>query len=489
MIITTIENNKSKNEDFIYVFRIIFILFMSITSKKPRDFNLAISSTPDNIGPGVYNPSFTHYRYRAKIPFGSTTRRDTFNIDSNPDIGPGCYNPEKPRHLHSTIASFSLSGQRSFFVNGEESPGPAAYGSLEDWSRGIRRAPKSSLSNDPDKSYNSLFSAITLNGNAPGPGEYDIKMQKGGRAADFSRSKVPQREPVVNNGIPGPGHYNIDQQTSKKLNQSHFFVTKNERDIFANDNVNDCYMLEHKAWRAVTPTKGPFGGRQKRSIYDIDSSIPGPGQYFVNANASELVTKSPGNKKRGGLGSDRSIMGSFANTNMDGPGPGYYETNYATSAKVVLPKTERKYLWDLNKNTNPGPGAYKTEMSSIEVPRSKLRVPSPPFLASGERDFLMLNKLSPGPAKYNIDYKYNSHGISIGKSKRFTEGAYIGNVKLSDTPGPATYDDPPAKSVRLAQLGPKRFKEKYNDNPGPGHYNNVHASLVKPTFNVKLDEK
>ena len=74
----------------------------------------------------------------------------------------------------------------------------------------------------------------------------------------------------------------------------------------------------------------------------------------------------------------------------------------------------------------------------------------------------------PGPGHYNEDYnagKPKAPSFKQSRSKR----DYL-NSSNADNPGPGNYDHQMSPGGPSFQMGGKPAADRYNDHPGPGHY-------------------
>ena len=445
---------------------------MCITSKAARNFTFGTLTTPDNVGPGMYNPSNKHDRYHAPIPFGSTTRREIFpTAEDTSNLAPGMYNPVYiPRISHSSL-NFGKRSERKYFIDTQHNPGPANYSQLDDWTKGVHKVPKTAIPENIDTRV--PFDITPLKTAAPGPGDYDVKPVDDKKGISFSQSRAPQREPVYDNGIPGPGYYNTEAKKQKLKPSPPFRGSTEERDIFDTKHALDGYMLEHKAWKAEEPSNRPFGGLTKRDLQFVkNNGVPGPGNYVL---PSTIMPKKV--TKRSDFGIDRDPYKGYP---VSYPGPGFYEVEKTKGKGVVIPKADRGSLFDVQKT--PAPGQYDiNEEYEIEA-KEKRRIPNPAFKSSIDRDCLTSKEPNPGPAAYSRLAKEPKSGMKFSKGKRF------GNDETC-TPGPDAYtlkdESKPAPSIGRSSVP----KPRITNTPGPGAYGDVRCEMYKPSFNAKLDER
>jgi len=450
---------------------------MSITSKRPREFKFDKTSTPENVGPGLYNPKFEHSRFRPNIPFGSTTRRELFSISNGDEPGPGYYEPKIKKSEHSLPASFALTADRVYFVDYQKNPSPASYSLVKEWGNGekpfVVGRMKTKIDRDPYPMSNVAI---------PGPGEYDSKLPENNNGANFSNSRAPQREPVYDNGIPGPGSYEVDIYESKE-SPSPFFRTKQKREVFSNKEKFDSYMLEHTAWRAVTPTNRPFGGLTKRELELGIKDIPGPGKYNPSSPKNHLKCK------RNQFGTDRQF---YPEVNPAMPGPGFYDLDRSSqfSKSGMITQIPRGELWEIKQT--PAPGEYETNIQKSIEEKSKSRIQNHVFKNKEPRETLADSNETPGPAEYTIPRSMKSSAVPFPKSDRFKPTTYIGTLHLNEAPGPAEYSiDRPKHLIggTIPRSSTVVKKDKRTKHPGPGQYGEVKCEMYRPSFNTKLNEK
>ncbi|KAK8890352.1 hypothetical protein M9Y10_035127 [Tritrichomonas musculus] len=476
---------------------------MSITSFEPRNFSFAYQSTPKNVGPGAYNPNAKFQKYHAPIPFGSTTRRELFPQKEEYSVGPGDYDPQLQVRSSSANAYFSLGSDRKYFEDKENNPSPADYSPLNVWGR-RKYSSKSSFSRPPKYEARENPYIPEEKKPLPGPGEYTPKVEQSQKAALFSYSKTPQREPVYDDGTPGPADYTIEKDSDRQK-PSAVFKTKMKREIFDTKNHFDSYMLEHKAWPAAPMTKGPFGGTTKRILDFGPVETPdqvGPGAY----NPKISISKPKIN--RGDFGVDHEFYDNLPKSN---PGPGYYNTdslskkNGSSNRKIpnaVIPRAPKPDLW--NPIITPSPGQYETYEEENIKRNSILKIKNPAFKDKSERDSLTNKDPNPGPAAYSVKNGSLSNSISrietihkpplnetFSKGARFTSKNYVGSQKMNDSPSPANYSvgggiSKRAKSGFSFNKG-GRFLEKPEEGPGPGKYqSSTNDNFGKKTWNVKF---
>lgn len=464
---------------------------MSITSTEARHFSFAVKTTPDNVGPGMYNINVKPQRYRAQIPFGSTTRRDLFPELREPVTGPGPgdYNPsDLSVRARSASSCFSLGPDRKYFQDEKNTPAPCAYSSLAVWAAPKYVAPMNTrkpVLKDREPFQNATDPAL------PGPGQYNPQKPEKQHGVAFSASRAPQREPVYFNGIPGPAEYNIDRSLTESskipgVKQSAMFRSKDRRDIFPKAQ-HDATMLNHTAWRAETPTKRPFGGLAKRSVDFVTTETPdtiGPGSY----NIVEVPKQRTNHCNFGADGP--SYVAQLA---QDNPGPGYYVSVPKTRNQGLLPRAKKPDLWAADIKYGPSPGQYNITEGSEYERKAQLRIANPAFKDKEERDCLTNKAANPGPAAYYARVPSRNTAKEFSKAPRFTEKTYVGNEQISDTPAPSQYGfaEKPTKSLGGVMSRASRFgKQKKSSVPGPDAYQDADkCNMIKQSFNVRFDPK
>ena len=368
-----------------------------------------------------------------------------------------------------------------------ENPGPGAYNTRFKFPDGpcysIKSRKKEEINEDD----------IT-----PGPASYDPQTFNKKSSYTFGHKYKTKENEIT----PGPGNYEIRKDKDLKVPSSIFghekkFFSSKESDLVPgpgqyNGDINTT-NIHHP--------KFSFG-REKR-VTDKINENPGPGAY-----KHLLYTGREGRKISMGLKNKSKSTESL-------PGPGQYTTyNYNIVSKklpdIKIGKAKR-FIIDNSAADNPGPGQYET---SDGIKFTKLQKPSWKIGTSVRRP---LNEASetPGPAKYNL-----SSEIGVGKPQ------YSMRIKEKDrgnrytTPGPGRYnnaemnlykhypewkigtskrDDALERQIREGFPWPgnyfskephlpnkptygfgtqKRYKDKFNDNPGPGSYH-IPCSIIE----------
>ncbi|OMJ68979.1 hypothetical protein SteCoe_33427 [Stentor coeruleus] len=391
----------------------------NIHSEQKSGFTMAKKFLENSIdyvpGPGAYDPSL-----RSKSPQWSMGREPKSQMTiSNNVPGPGSYNIEdvKPHSLAPKMGSSEKSPQRT----PEKAPGPGAY---EIPNRAVE-GPQFSIKGRDEKSNKDKL---------PGPGQYNLDIKDRSPAFSMGTSAKIDKGRILEN--PGPGAYDAkDKDTGPKWG---FGSETKEKSLRAENPGPGTYELSG----TLSKTAFSIGGRNLEAQKDIN---PGPGAY-----AQDLKTNSPmwsmGKQPRADI-----------SKTSDAPGPGTYTIEHIHQhlQSPVMGTSSRSLLNDLN--SSPGPGTYEVPNRAIEGPQ---------FTMKGKEQKISKDKM-PGPGHYNqdISIKDKSPAYSIGTSPK------IGNGKVSENPGPGSYD------TRGKEIGPKwgfgsqkRGEELKIAVPGPGAY-------------------
>lgn len=493
---------------------------MSITSTSKRVVALHNPQTPNNVGPGTYDPTAKHTRLRSaisqEIPFGSTTRRELFNLPDNYDVGPGCYEPQFIVKGAAPKTDFSLSSKREYFVDHEKTPSPADYSNLSQWIKEKPSEPSkwlhpSRARSAADESRRGLPTGLgdnTVNRDADvSESNFGRKIEKqetdlfirprnyktsltpkanpGSRCADFSRSRAPQREPVMYNGIPGPASYETQVEITVKKGKSPAFFPTTKDSIWSGEVNHNETMVSHTPWCDVQQDKRAFGSGAKREIAFFNPNTPGVGQYETTKG---MRVKS---SQKSGFGASRP------NNRSDTPGPGFYNVDGSDSMAAAASRraasatgrpagstAKRGELFEIV--DTPAPNQYDYTIPDTIRRKETLRQGSPAFKDKSQRSDIVNSAVSPGPA-YNTRPK-SSAKTTIGKANRFTDSTYIGGVKIPDDPSPDLYNMSRDSQIRGGVISRNAHVDREGENtPGPGRYKNLRQDLTKPSYNVMFN--
>lgn len=457
----------------------VFSHQMSITSTQDRGFDLALHTTSEIVGPGSYNISKSHAPEETIFPFGTTTRRDLWNLPETGPAGPGYYEPKKAKRSVSTLSNFALeSGKRGNFLELPDTPSPADYVKQVQW--GAKKQPISArvpvYRKDPPPPPQRPIT--------PGPCDYDTAKDPKTNGAVFSASKSPQRDPQLYNGIPGPADYNVTQVTglSVPVRPSPVFQSKKRGELWEYPDY-DATMVAHPEWKRDIHTGRPFGANQKRELDWKIVHTPGPDVYDPKTPRSAKPKKNVGS-----FGSTREM---YKPNKDDKPGPGYYnQTTKKKKGVSTIPRAKKPELWTIVET--PSPNQYR-EFVQDDLKKKRIkRISSPAFKGPVERDCLTNREPNPGPA-FHVKVK-NQKGVrEFAKAHRFADDEYIGNTKFPNSPGPADFTIEISNPLKPAHGGyinrtPNQNKNREdNPNVGPGSYGEVKCEMIKNSYNVRFD--
>ena len=404
---------------------------------------------------------------RSAIILGKPKER----VESSP--GPGSYSPKL---LRKGLAYSQPRSSRNPKI--EESPGPGHYDN-----RIFSDSPSYSIRKRHDYSKTE---------ETPGPGNYDFPSKK--VSAPLLRGKPKDTK---NPDTPGPAHYN-PSHCYKTLSFSQSCGTR-----FKEIPETPGPGAFSPKWKSHAPS---FSFTSRAKPAKEEKYGPGPGSYHLPSTLSKFSATLKGKPKD----PQSSLV----------PGPGHYSTEdiFAQTKGFSIGQSDRH---DPSKNSKefPGPGAYEPERarsvsySFSKEKRAKELVDNSPGPGSydfnfpkGAKSFTLLGKPKPeaihdypGPNKYNIPQKQQSSAYSFGAKLPLKSetpvpgpGAYYFTTRslspawtigkryefflesenrndLENSPGPGSYQPAPLNSSISYTFGSK-YKEKDNNNPGPGTY-------------------
>ena len=395
-------------------------------------------------GPGKYQPNKQTFQ-EPSWRIGTSQRPKEQNLE-NP--GPGAYNirfkfPDGP--------SYSISKMHNKFLEEMTTPGPAEYSPVK-------------LNQKSSYTFGHKYKDKP-NDKTPGPGKYDLRKDKDllVPSSIFGHEKRLDKGNKINS--PGPGKYDGDINTTNVKHPNYSFGKEKRITDKINDNPGPG-SYEHKEYVGKEGKKLSMGLKVKSKSM---ANMPGPGQYNTG-NYDPVLRKLPDIK----IGTEKRF--SSSNIFAENPGPGQYNNDKVKFVKIEKPSWKigtalRKPLNDIL--DTPGPGEYNLRKNIGEgAPQYSMRMKDKD---SGKRF------ITPGPGRYNNDdlhtfKRYPSW--KIGTSKRDDA---LKKVMREGFPGVGTYQyyDKHLKSNPKYKFGKqKRYKDKYNDNPGPGSYH-IPCSIVE----------
>ncbi|OHT05861.1 hypothetical protein TRFO_26299 [Tritrichomonas foetus] len=451
---------------------------MSITSRAPRNLNLASKSTDPHVGPGTYETySGLIVQNDSPYPFLTTAARFVDNPNQNP--GPADYNPVIPTlDLHGGGCMMrSVTGRKYFDIG--DAPDSCKYQHLKNWEddlKGNQRRPRAPMSSRSPRSFEPKpYMDAT-------PADYNLRpsYEKGVQIPKSAR-------PVEKfNDNPGPGAYETSKAPRRKKNiPSHQFLSARPREIFpVSDSIIDNPGLGHDEWKRPRKSSAPFGSKAKKQNFWASKKTPGPGQYDVEYKRKHRKSSAPfGNRG----------PRDWAPPN-DNPGPGSYKDNIKRKFKddPDRPFGQRAPKYPKFTCDNPtGPGQYNVDAGDVITQMKKVSSNTPSFKISTDRTPFKGDPTIPGPGMYSPDIgikQSDNHKLKrcMDGSERYKEGTFIGNP-INDAPGPGRYNpEKPEKRRDKGGYMPHTKRGSWVRNtcaPSPEKYH-VENSLVKPSLNV-----
>ena len=398
-------------------------------------------------GPGKYYPiKIIHKNPEWKI--GTSQRPKESNID-NP--GPGTY---ETRFKFPDGPSYSIRTRKSEVIDEDQiTPGPSSY------------EPKTfdkKSSYTFGHKYKNKESEIT-----PGPGKYEIRKEKDlkvpsnifGREKKFFSSKEADL-------VPGPGQYNGNIATTNIHHPKYSFGREKRVTDKINENPGPG-TYKHLIYTGNEGKRISMGLKYKSRSTE---HLPGPGQY-VTYNYNIVSRKLPDIK----IGKAKRFL--LDNSSVENPGPGQYDISDGIKY-TKLQKPSWKIGTSIRRPLNeaietPGPGNYNlTGKIGEGKPQYSMRIKDK---EKGDR------YVTPGPGRYNNSemnlYKHYPEW-KIGTSQR--DDALQRQIK-EGFPGPGNYHSNDKHLTSKPKYGfgtQKRYKDKYNDNPGPGSYH-IPCSIIE----------
>ena len=398
-------------------------------------------------GPGKYYPiKIIHKNPEWKI--GTSQRPKESNID-NP--GPGTY---ETRFKFPDGPSYSIRTRKREVIDEDQiTPGPSSY------------EPKTfdkKSSYTFGHKYKNKESEIT-----PGPGKYEIRKEKDlkvpsnifGHEKKFFSSKEADL-------VPGPVQYNGNIATTNIHHPKYSFGREKRVTDKINENPGPG-TYKHLIYTGNEGKRISMGLKYKSRSTE---HLPGPGQY-VTYNYNIVSRKLPDIK----IGKAKRFL--LDNSSVENPGPGQYDISDGIKY-TKLQKPSWKIGTSIRRPLNeaietPGPGNYNlTGKIGEGKPQYSMRIKDK---EKGDR------YVTPGPGRYNNSemnlYKHYPEW-KIGTSQR--DDALQRQIK-EGFPGPGNYHSNDKNLTSKPKYGfgtQKRYKDKYNDNPGPGSYH-IPCSIIE----------
>ena len=426
-----------------------------------------------------------HFNYVPAYGFGKAKKNELTKTDQLITPGPGKYYPNPVKIIHKNPEWKIGTSQRPKESN-LENPGPGTYNSRFKFPDGpsysIRTRKKEELNEDNITPGPSSYNPKTYDQKSsytfghkykdkdteitPGPGNYEIRKDKDLKVPSsiFGHEKkfFSSKEAIL---TPGPGQYGGNIDTTNIHHPKYSFGKEKRVTDKINENPGPG-AYKHLIYTGKEGSKISMGLKYKsRSTTDF---LPGPGQYS-SYNYNMVSKKLPDIK----IGKAKRFISD--NASAENPGPGQYETSVKFT-KIQKPswKIGTSIRRPLNEAIEtPGPGNYNlTSEIGFGKPKYSMRIKEKD---KGDR------YTTPGPGRYNNGemnlYKHYPEW-KIGTSKR--DDALERQIR-EGFPGPGNYHTNDKHLPSKPEYGfgtQKRYKDKYNDNPGPGSYH-IPCSIVE----------
>ncbi|CAD7693482.1 unnamed protein product [Nyctereutes procyonoides] len=290
-------------------------------------------------------------------------------------------------------------------------------------------------------------------------------------------NRFPPTEDGLISGVPGPGKYDIKSQFQKAESIP---------------SVNDA---------------SPAFLSQSQRFVPMKSITPAPGTYNESRTAFNSLKKTPGLKSTP-FGQSAARFTQDCRTE-EMPGPGFYNTLNNTIidnvSNTCLKKQKKSafgssvprtlFLVKKEAFSAPGPADYQVGISD-ELP--DLTNYYAAFLSRTQRSTKLSDMDNPAPGSYNVQKSYEmsqvQHKYMAPRSfvAKLKHASFLSTTprcleKMTDGPGPATYDPVLKKScsIPLFVKASKRFKDSKEITPGPATYE-VYMRHSIVFWNLKL---
>jgi hypothetical protein len=508
---------------------------MAFTSRAPREAGKVDVSTPVNLGPGSYDPSFKHEAHHASAPFGSTAARKVGAIAGLVTPGPGTYqvavspSNKNPFVIRSERVMTYLGNYESY----ADLPGPGSYAVPSSFSTdGFRKGDSRPATNS---NAQNMFHRIQSAPSIPV------------RTQSFGYDETPTGQLVrcppqssghtgVKGDVAGPGHYDALSAFNRLQPTggcAAFGLSKVPRlsaeAVKAAEGVLAATYSESAPPTAAAPPKllkptATFASRVARDPAARNVDMPGPGSYNVHLYGAIKPSRLPVSMQCFGSSSKRDL--SLARK-TDVPGPGTYVVD---PKKVVKSRrdggdhpgfgsTVERKLGDTRPPLAPGPGQYDesnrlnwvSDLARKQVSRvSSFGSTAPRFVARKGKERASMSMVdaaisllggdlpesedAPGPGHYEVERR-STPGIlrkgpmaswGMSRVKRFDRPLVHDGI-----PPPGTYKIPddwakPKPRGYVAPFGSRGDRwntpayKDINCVPGPGQYDTVAAPRLEP---------
>lgn len=473
---------------------------MLFSLNSERTFSNINKSTPENVGPGVYDITpVMGKKQKMKAPFGTRGDRSIYPKPDSEAPSPCEYEP-KPLKSSLAITSVFMSESNRKTFSSNSNPDPTKYSHIEGWGAiPTQNAPKKPYkilkTQKPVTGYigQSDITCYVTNEKGEwvpskkkkktnddlGPGSYFKTNTNQQQTGSISIGHGPKRDIFkMNESFPGPGSYTPKNNNSKipiKISS----ITRNS--LSNQNNGPESTFLDLKEW--VEPeyegTAG-FKSRDVRIAFKDPEPTPAPTAYYRPPR--QYISSGNGF----GCKAERSTLSSLNNN----PGPGSYDSKVrwinkdkTLSIKKVTGRSNTSLSEINNSNQIPGPGKYNT---SISLLKDNMH-PSSVFESRVQRGEEKLDD-TPGAGAYNPRIIDHDHAVPalIHESRNDNQAAWVDKNKI-ENPSPDYYqkvDIKPGKGKTISST--TRDRPDRDQFPGPGAYNVLHASLKTKCFNSRV---
>ena len=327
----------------------------------------------DSPGPGQYSPIINLSAGHKDSGFSIGSSQRQFNdpkvIIKQGLSGKEYYKYSNFNHIGKGSPKLSFpKDERRDISPSKNIPGPGSY-RIDQNSTQDKSKQKGTFGHAPRKIHGSV-KELEL---GPGPGEYDLVLDSYKKGIKMSGSVRP--EMLVKKGIPGPGEYDILTEFERKKKEIDKVANMTKSRTLAKLKTQVSNEFDSPAMKSrVGPTEedtikdymntsnSPNKSRKKTNIsswieFAIKTSIsPGP-KYLVENQSIE--------KNMGHVGTTFSNFyqkGSINESNMNSPGPGWYDDLYREkdNSPISFAQSKRKENPLLPEHTLgiPGPDHY-----------------------------------------------------------------------------------------------------------------------------------
>ena len=450
-------------------------------------------------GPGMYNPKLD------RGPAYTIQGRYNNNYEMNENMnkpGPNTYNPSvdyvKPNYPGKTIA-----GRRTSTGQLDDAPGPGMYDPKLD--RGIAYSIQGRNFND---------TAMIESMKKPGPSNYDVKTDLTLPHNPGKSMGARHSQKYIDSG-PGPGEYKYyDQDGSKgwtiaqKLKSPEGDQTPGPAAYDLGTTIHDKpgkTIAGRNDIKYIDGTPGPgmynpkvdegiaytMQGRYKGQFGD--NGMPGPNNY--NPNYDTVKPNNPG-KSMSGKQSDKMYDG--------GPGPGMYDPKLDKGPEYTM---QGKYQGAFGDNGMPGPNNYNPNYNSVRPNSSGQTIAGrpndqhhdggpgpgmydpkldkgPAYSMQGKSDGMFGDNGMPGPNNYNPNY---SHVYPDNKSANMA-GKPMDRY-VDGGPGPGMYNPKLDKGPEYSMQGKSGTMFGDNGMPGPNNYNPNYSHVYPDSKGANMASK